>query len=327
MELLIRPLNRKVNISVGSNLLDTLIDNKIPISYSCRSGRCSTCKCTVITGDVRGSNAADGRVSVGSQVLACLTILNSDCIIEIPEPDEVVIHPARVIKGVVTCFEYLTHDVIKLRLKTNKSLEFSPGQYAQLEFSADAVRPYSMAGICGDSELEFHIRVVPNGRVTPRLTRELLVGDSVKISGPLGGSYLRVKHNDPMLCVGGGSGLAPMLSIVRGALEAGMKNPIYLYFGVRSEVDVYGLDILEGLKNAYSNFQYKVVLSASGDSSSRFENGFVTEVIKRDMTDLKGWRVYLAGPPPMVDAATHLVVRSGVEAAHIYADAFYPAGI
>lgn len=327
MKLLINPLDKKLDVEQGGNLLDALIENQIPISYSCRAGRCSTCQCRLIDGDVSGLNAADGKVTIGSQVLACMTTLHSDCTIEIPEPDEVVIHPARVLKGIVTCFEYLTHDVIKLRLKTNKSLEFSPGQYAQLQFSADAIRPYSMAGVYGDSELEFHIRVVPDGRVTPRLTKEVSVGSTVKVSGPLGASYLRFNHSEPMLCIAGGTGLAPIISIVRGALESGMKNPIHLYFGVRAEKDIYGLDVLDTLTERYSNFQYKVVLSASEDNSHAFERGFVTEVVNQDLENLQGWRVYLAGPPPMVEAATQLAEQRSVARSHIYADAFYPTGI
>lgn len=326
MELFIKPLNEKLNVSAGSNLLETLLQHRIPISYSCMSGRCGTCQCTVIEGDVNGPNAADGRIASGSQVLACMSTVNSDCVIEIPEPDEVVTHPARVLKGEVTCFESLAHDVRRLRIKTNKPLEFSPGQYVQLQFAADAIRPYSMAGICGDDELEFHIRIVPDGRVTPRLDRELGVGDKLRVSGPLGASYLRRKHQGPMLCIAGGTGLAPMLSVARGALESGMSNPVHFYFGARSEIDIYGLGELEALTARYDNFRYQVVLSAC-DSDAPYVRGFVTDAVRERFDSLDGWRVYLAGPPPMVEAASRLAERRGADPAHVYADAFYPTGV
>lgn len=326
MEIVIKPLNAKLDVPVGSNLLDILLQHQIPISYSCMSGRCGTCQCKVIDGDVNGPNAADGRLASSNQVLACMSTINSDCVIEIPEPDEVVTHPARVLKGEITSFEALAHDVRRLRLKTNKPLEFSPGQYVQLQFAADAVRPYSMAGVCGDDELEFHIRIVPDGRVTPRLERELSVGGRVKVSGPLGASYLRSKHSGPMLCIAGGTGLAPMLSVARGALESGMQNHVHFYFGVRSHIDLYGLELLEALAARFDNFRYQVVLSDC-QSSLPYKRGYVTDAVREEFESLNGWRVYLAGPPPMVEAASRLAELRGVDSAHIYADAFYPTGI
>lgn len=326
MELFIKPLNKNFNVKAGSNLLDTLLQHRIPISYSCMSGRCGTCQCTVVEGKVSGPNAADGRIACGGRVLACMSTINSDCVIEIPEADEVVTHPARILKGEVTCFEQLTHDVRRLRIRTNKPLEFSPGQYAQLQFAADAIRPYSMAGLHCDAELEFHIRIVADGRVTPRLDTELSVGSKVRVSGPLGASYLRRKHQGPMLCIAGGTGLAPMLSVARGALEHGMSNPLHFYFGVRSELDIYGLEELEALAARYSNFNYQVVLTTC-ESDRPYLRGFVTDVVRERFASLAGWRVYLAGPPPMVEAASHLAGQRGIDPAHIHADAFYPNGV
>ena len=98
-----------------------------------------------------------------------------------------------------------------------------------------------MAGLSEDAELEFHVRAVPEGRVSTYVFNTLKVGDTVRVSGPLGTAYLRTRHDGPMLCVAGGTGLAPILAIVRGAIVAGMANPICLYFGVRSHQDLYGL--------------------------------------------------------------------------------------
>lgn len=180
-------------------------------------------------------------------------------------------------------------------MKTNKPLEFTAGQYALLEFAPDAKRPYSMAGLDQDDELEFHIRIVPGGRVTPKLAETLRVGDKVKVAGPRGASYLRKANSDPILCIAGGTGFAPMLSVARGALEAGLQNDVFFYFGVRTIKDVYGIDILERLSNEYKNFSYKIVISESGDESS-YAQGFVTDIVKDDFDTFADWRIYLAGP-------------------------------
>ena len=119
-------------------------------------------------------------------MLACQTFLTEPCTIEIPEPDEVVVHPARIVKATVLAVESMTHDIRRVVLKPAKPIEFSPGQYAQLQFTPEHVRPYSMAGVAGDSTLEFHVRVVAGGRVSGYIAHELKPGDAVRVSRPLG---------------------------------------------------------------------------------------------------------------------------------------------
>lgn len=327
MELRVRPLQRTLEVRAGANLLEALREHQVPLSYSCMAGRCGTCRCKIIHGEVldagqesqRPLNARD-RV-----VLACQTTLIEPCTIEIPEPDEIVVHPARIIKATVVAIDDMTHDIKRLRLRPAKPLEFSPGQYAHLQFTPQHIRPYSMAGLATDSELEFHVRLVPNGRVTGYIANVLKPGDAVRVSGPLGAAYLRRKHTGPMLCVAGGTGLAPILSIVRGALAAGMTNPIHLYFGVRSPRDIYGVAWLEQLRSDYRNLHPHIVVTTGG-SDPAHRSGLVTDAIAEDWDDLRGWRAYLCGAPPMVEAAAVLAQRKGVAPEQIYADAFYPTG-
>lgn len=322
MEVLVQPLQRVLNVRPGVNLLEALRENQIPLSYSCMSGRCGTCRCRVLSGEVLEGGSQTQRPTAEDRfVLACQTFLTEPCSIEIPEPDEVVVHPARVLKATVVSIEDMTHDIKRLRLKTNKPLEFSPGQYAQLQFTPEHIRPYSMAGIPGDEHLEFHLRRVPDGRVTGYVADVLKVGDSVRVSGPLGTAYLRRKHEGPLLCVAGGTGLAPILSIVRGAFAAGMANPVHLYFGVRSARDVYGLNWLNALRVEHPSLQLHVVATSGAEPNQR--SGLVTDAIASDWASLAGFKAYLCGAPPMVEAATVLVQTRGLEARHIYADAFY----
>jgi ferredoxin-NAD(P)+ reductase (naphthalene dioxygenase ferredoxin-specific) len=328
MELLVQPLGRKLNVEGGANLLTVLRENAIPISYSCTAGRCGTCRCKVVKGGVleTGRESKVTHPEDEGYILACMSVLTGDCTIEVPEPDEVVTHPARIIKATVTAIEALTHDIRRLRLRPAKPLEFSPGQYANLQFTPDHIRPYSMANVAGSGELEFHVRLVPDGRVTGYIENELKVGDAVRVSGPLGTAYLRTKHAGPMLCVAGGTGLAPVLAIVRGALAQGMDNPIHLYFGVRSPRDVYGLEWLEQVKQDYPALQVHVVVG-SGNDNPAWRSGLVTDAFNDDWPDFDGWRAYLCGAPPMVEAASMMIKKKGVLPEHVYADAFYPSGL
>ena len=345
MQVHVQPLGERLDVAPGDNLLKALTDSQIPVSYSCLSGRCGTCRCRVISGDVQEAegvayrhhgDAMDGsptnEADEGARyVLACQSTVHGDCEIELPEVDEVVVHPARILKATVLAIEPLTHDIKRLVLKPAKPLSFSPGQYATLQFTPAHIRPYSMAGLDADDTLEFHIRRVPGGAVTGYVDEQLKVGDAVRVSGPLGTSYLRTRHDGPMLCVAGGTGLAPVLSIVRGALARGMTNPIEIYVGARSSADVYGLAWLRELASRHDGIRLHVVTTLdstdiSDDAEQRFRAGHVTEALAADFrgTDaLVGWRAYLCGAPPMVDAATRLLRERGIDSAHIYADAFY----
>lgn len=327
MEVLVQPLNRHIRVAAGTSLLQALLAAQVPVSHSCMAGRCGTCRCRVVEGEVLDGGREQQRPLDGAQayVLACRTYITEPCTIEIPEPDEVVVHPARIAKATVTAVEDVTHDIKRLLLKPARPLAFSPGQYVQLQFTPDHVRPYSMAGLSEDGELEFHVRRVPDGRVSGYIASQLKVGDAVRVSGPLGSAYLRRRHEGPMLCVAGGTGLAPILSILRGAMRGGMRNPIHLYVGVRSSRDVYGLAWLARLQADNPALTVHVVVS-SGAITGAQRAGLVTEAIERDLGKLGGWRAYLCGSPPMVEAAMLVARRKGIAPEHVHADAFYTQG-
>ena len=327
MDILVQPLNRVIRVQPGANLLKALQDAQVPMSYSCMAGRCGTCRCRVLDGEVMEGSGEQQRPLDSEQgfVLACQTYITEPCTIQIPEPDEVVVHPARIVKATVVSIEDLTHDIKRLVLRPAKPVEFSPGQYVQLQFTPEHARPYSMAGLTGDGLFEFHVRLVPDGRVTGYIAHDLKIGDAVKVSGPLGSAYLRRKHEGPMLCVAGGTGLAPILSILRGAVEQGMTNPVHLYVGVRSPRDIYGMVWLDGLKRQHPGLTVHIVVTSGGNPAVH-RCGLVTDAIEQDHGDLSDWRAYLCGSPPMVEAATVVARRKGLSAEHIYADAFYTQG-
>ena len=327
MELTVRPLGRTLSVEPGANLLEALRAAEIPISYSCMAGRCGVCRCKVVQGQVLAANGElrQPMIGEGEQVLACQSTLTGPVSIEIPEPDEVVVHTAKTLKATVVEIADETHDIRRILLKPAKPLDFTAGQYATLQFGPDLVRPYSMAGLPSDEVLEFHVRLVPGGRVSPHVFETLKVGDAVKVSGPLGASYLRRKHAGPILLVAGGTGLAPVLSILRGALAEGMTNPIHLYFGVRTERDVYALDRLRALAEAHPQVKVHVVIS-HGPVPAGLRGGLVTDAIAADWSSLEGFRTWLCGAPAMVEAATLVVKRLGIPLEHVYADAFYSTG-
>lgn len=323
MEVLIQPLRKVIEVPPGANLLDALRAAQVPVSYSCMAGRCGTCRCKVLSGEVldagrQQQNPLDAR----DFILACQTFLTEPCTIEIPEPDEIVVHPACALKATVQSVESMTHDVRRLILKPGRAFEFSPGQYAELRFTRELARPYAMAGLSGEPTLEFHVRVVPGGRASGYVANQLKPGDTVRISGPLGTAYLRRRHAGPILCAAGGTGLAPVLAIVRGAIAGGLRNPIHVYVGARSPRDVYGLERVRQLQREHPAMQLHVSVSA-GNGHGEYRRGLVVDAIEHDLKSLAGWRAYLFGSPPMVEATAVMARRKGIEAGRIHAEAFY----
>lgn len=327
MELVIQPLNRVIQVEPGVNLLEALRAAQVPMSYSCLSGRCGTCLCRVVHGEVLDGGREQQRPldGAGGAVLACQTYITEPCTIEIPAPAEAVVHRARVVKASVAAIEPLAPDIRRLLLRPAKPLAYSPGQYVQIAFTPEHVRPYSMAGLAGDALLEFHVRLLPEGRVSRYIGQQLRVGDVVKISGPLGAAYLRREHDDPMLCVAGGTGLAPILSVLRGAVAAGMRNRAQLYVGLRSPRELYGQAWLEQLRREHPALTVHLVIASGADPGTQ-RAGLVTQAIARDHASLRGWRAYICGSPPMVETAMLLARGKGVAAEHMYAEAFYMRG-
>jgi ferredoxin-NAD(P)+ reductase (naphthalene dioxygenase ferredoxin-specific) len=329
MEVFVKTLDKKIEADEGSNLLDVLLENNIPISYSCMSGRCSTCQCSLVEGEVSKKEGVAENSLLGDEntILACTSIMsNKNITIEIPEPDEIVQHVAVKRKGTITNYTKVTDDVRVLRVKPNKPVDFTGGQYVQIQFGNESPRSYSMATTAKDSELEFHIRIIPDGRVTSKLDAIAENNEKLRITGPLGASYVRLKNDDPIICIGGGTGLAPMVSVARGALEANNLKSVELFFGVKYEQDIYYVDELKALQKEYPNFTYHVVVECADENSS-YLSGYVTDAVAKTHKNLAGFRVYLGGSPPMVDAASALVKDLGADPTRVYSDAFFDSSI
>ena len=173
--------------------------------------------------------------------------------------------------------------------------------------------------------LSFHVRRVPNGTVSSLIHRGDIIGQPVTIRGPYGTSFLREHHQGPVLAVAGGSGLAPITSIITTALKLGMKQQIILYFGAREARDLYLVDFFRELSRHHQNFEFIPVLSHT-QSTTAARTGFLADVIGADFSDLKGWKAYLAGPPVMVETVTQTLAVRGLDRSDCHADPFYTAG-
>ena len=333
-------LNQSAPAEEGETVLDALLAHGIGFAYSCQAGNCGTCKCELVSGDVLEMEYSEHALSADERsrgiVLACRSQMWSDVVVRRLDSEDFVVHPSRVMRCRVAAIDQLTHDIVGLRLAivAGGPFTFSAGQYAQLELpvAPGISRDYSMANRPDQPSLEFHVRVMPGGSVSHRIATALKIGDMVKVSGPMGTSYLRTQHSGPMLCIAGGSGLAPIKSIAETALASGYASPVHLYFGVRAGRDVYFERELAELQKRHDNFKTHIVLSEAGAASSAGtllprRHGLVTDAVAADFTSFAGCKAYIAGPPLMVDAATALLKSRGIGARDIHADAFFPAAV
>lgn len=310
-------------------ILDAALEAGLPYPHGCRAGNCGTCKTRLLHGEVDMTDYApyvlDEAEKAEGLILACQSKARTDVTLKWLGDADNVIYPVRKHTAVVHGLDRVTHDITRVYLKlTGKPLVFAAGQYAELSFGRMPARPFSMANRPDQPILEFHIRRMPNGLASGYVAERLRVGESVRLKGPYGSAYLRDNHGGPIVAIAGGSGLAPMKSIVETALARGMTQDIHLYFGSQNERDVYDEAALLGLAEKHANFRFVPVLSAASERTSR-RTGWVHDAVAVDLPRLAGGQVYMAGPPPMVDAATAMAVKHGARPEDIHADPFFPA--
>lgn len=313
----------------GETILQSLLEAGVPFPHNCQSGNCGACKCELIEGDVLELPYSEYALSdaerAQNRILACRTQVWGDTTIQMLDAEEFVVHPSRVMRCRLVELEDLTHDIKRLKLEILQGgpYTFSAGQHARLKFAPGIPeRSYSMASLPTEETLEFHVRQVPRGQASGYVFMSLHAGAEITVSGPLGNAYLRESHSGPILAIAGGSGMAPIKSIVETALAADTNREIHMYFGVRDDRDVYLEPHLVGLTKRYPNFSLDIVLSAPGRETGR-RRGMIADAVKADVSSFDGFKAYVAGPPPMVEAVQNRLLEGGMALRDVHADAFY----
>jgi CDP-4-dehydro-6-deoxyglucose reductase/ferredoxin-NAD(P)+ reductase (naphthalene dioxygenase ferredoxin-specific) len=324
----IRQWPKPIAVEIGESLLEAALRHGVPYPHGCRSGNCGACKSRLFEGDVELSPYSEFALSEDEReaglILACRATVETPAEIGWCEVDDLVVHPRRVLDCRVVDLDDATHDIkrVALAIEGGGPYTFSAGQFASVTFPGQKPRDYSMANRPGGDTVEFHIRTVAGGEASTFVARGLKIGDRVRLEGPLGSSYLRDHHTGPILALAGGSGLAPIKSIVETALSQGKRQPIGLYFGVRDERDLYLQDHFARLADEFRNLRFVPVLSEPSTPTGR-RTGFLHEAVASDHVDLDGAKAYVAGPPVMVEAMTPVLIARGLRREDIHADAFY----
>jgi NAD(P)H-flavin reductase len=184
-------------------------------------------------------------------------------------------------------------------------------------------RSYSPANLPGDNVLQFFVRVLKDGKVNPNIAEQLSTGTPILIDGPFGNACVSRHQTRPLLLAGGGTGIAPMLSIARHMAANHPKVPCWFYQGFKESEDTLAEKELAEIVAKMPNFRCEVIYSEQAPSGGR--SGFLDAAILADHSTLEDFDVYIAGPPPMIDAVDQAVRTLGAHSARIKTDPFLPS--
>lgn len=319
----------------GDTILRAALRAGQGFSYECNSGGCGSCKFELMSGEIETLWAdAPGlteRDRKRGRHLACqCRALGPVAIKAATAPEyQPKILPKRQSAHLIGTRD-ITHDIREFRFRSEDDAEFLPGQFAMLDLpGVSASRAYSLSNTANEKrEWHFQIRRVLHGQGTHVLFEKLVEGDEIGLDGPYGVAYLRTDSPRDIVCVAGGSGLAPMVSLARGAAEAGMlaQRKLYFFYGARTPRDVCGEEMLRALPGFGEQIVYIPVVSLPGDNGDwTGETGFVHDAIARGLANgLGNYEFYFAGPPPMTQALQELLmVGHRVPFEQIHFDRFF----
>lgn len=321
--------------AAGDSILRAALRAGVGLAYECNSGACGGCKFELLDGEIEnlwpeapGLSERDKR---RGRHLACQCRACGDITIAAPSAGEYVPQlPPRRQSAQLAWVRDITHDIREFRFVAAQGAQFLPGQYAMLDLpGVVGSRAYSLANTPnGQREWHFQIRRVPHGQGTHTLFDRLAVGDEIGLDGPFGVAYLRTDSLRDIVCVAGGSGLAPMLSIARGAVEAGLlgERTLYFFYGARTPRDVCGEDMLRALPGFGECIRFIPVVSLPGeDGQWSGATGYVHDQLERVLPErMADYEFYFAGPPPMTLAIQELLmIGHQVPFGQIHFDRFF----
>ena len=333
------PVGIEIEVDEDQTILRAAAEQGIMLMHGCKEGQCASCKSFILDGDDvdldRYSTFAlpDYEKEEGFTLL-CRAHAYEDLTIELLNYDEEMIHSGLPIEEAVVevvSNENVTHDMrhLVVRLVEPAAIKFFPGQYVDFVIpGTDETRSFSMANTSSleSGQLEFVIKVYPDGLFSRFLDTEVKVGDRLDITGPFGVFTLRDAPGSDLVFVGGGAGMAPILALLRTMAERGIDRKTTFYYGARRKRDLCFEDELRELESRLPSFRYVPALSEPDGDDWDGEVGLITDVVRRGESSLVRTDAYVCGPPPMVEAALELLPALGVADKRIFYDKFTTTG-
>ncbi len=298
----------------------------LTLPYECATGTCGTCRARVHEGEIAHEwDEAPGLSYVNqekNELLMCRAKALGDCTLRVPAQVSNGGVASAYCNGVIENFKNLTHDVVRFEVAIDRPMSFDAGQFVVLETPhVVGTRAYSMVNYQPETRsLVFVVKRKPNGKFSDWLFDSQVGGEALKVYGPLGKATFAPEDGNNVLCLGGGSGIAGMVSIIDHGCRLGYfrDHKGYVFFGVRSEKDTFLMDEFSAFVEAFpANLEVTVALSDEDPTPAleqryphlNFATGFVHSVASERMAGkYDNITAYVAGPPPMVDGALRMLV-------------------
>lgn len=333
----LEPVGVEMEVEEGETVLSAAFRQGIMLMHGCKEGQCSSCKAMLIDGDIEllkhSTFALADYEREENYTLLCRTLAHSDITVELLSYDEDLLShaiPVRNYTARIASIDRLTSDMRGLKLELDQPFKFWAGQYVDITLPGSGlVRSFSMANPPGENPLAFIIKVYPDGAFSTALDKELTVGAELDIKGPYGICFRHENRSGHMILVGGGSGMAPLWSIINDLVRSGQKRQVTFFYGARTQQDLFYLDQIETIRTVLPDFRFIPALSHEPAGTDwQGETGFIHEVVARHLRDANvddEAEAYCCGPPPMIEATVPILQVSGVEPERIYAEKFTQA--
>jgi CDP-4-dehydro-6-deoxyglucose reductase len=328
-EVRIAPHGRILRVGAEQSILDAALDAGLNIPHSCKSGHCGSCRARLNSGRIRYPNGTPVGLTRdearAGEVLLCQARPASDLTVAVRVVAQVADVEIKTLPCRIARLTRLAADVMQvfLRLPSVEPLLFQPGQYLDVLLEDGGRRSFSIASPPHDSALlELHARLVSGGGFTERLFNELRAGALLRIEGPIGQFVYRTGTR-PLLLIAGGTGFAPLKSMLRHMLERGIEREIYFYWGARTAADLYEEALVLDWARKFPQLRYAAVLSQT-DAADAAERrlGFVHEAVLAEHAELADFDIYAAGPPALIEAIRATFPQSGARSDGLYFDSF-----
>ncbi len=321
-------VTRVIECNDGETVLDAAYRAHVKLPMDCSDGVCGTCKGTCKQGkydlgDEYIDEALTDDEAADGVVLTCQMVPESNVVVSIPAASSLCSSGPQSLTATVETVQSLSETTIELNVTLSEPLQFLPGQYVNLGIpGSDDSRAYSFSSAPGAQKASFLIRNVPNGKMSSYLREKAAPGDELPLTGPLGSFYLRAVER-PVLMLAGGTGLAPILSMLELIAEEGAEQQVFLLYGVTNVDDLVKLEALNAFAEKMSNFSYATVVV--NPDSKHEKLGFVTEHMNAVPFAIADADTYLCGPPPMVDAVRQYFKQEATEPASFHYEKFNPS--
>jgi CDP-4-dehydro-6-deoxyglucose reductase len=322
---------KSFEVREGENILVAALRQGVMLPYSCKNGTCGSCKGRVEQGEVHypfhPPIALERADYAESYALLCQAEPLEDLEISVREIEAVRDIQVRIFPARVAVKDQLAPNVVRLRLKmpAAQRLQFLAGQYVEVILKGGKRRAFSIASCPSlEDEIELHIRHVDGGDFTGHVFDHLKVGDILRLQGPQGNFFVRNDAPErPLIMVGGGTGFAPLKSMVENLLDQGDDREIHLYWGARTPSELYLDDLPTSWANDYPHIHYHRAISDAGDDlPPGHVPGLVHEAVAANHPDLSGFDVYMSGPPAMIETARKSLAANGLNPERLFYDSF-----